>query len=91
MSSLCSCLLISNGVKFISDINNLNKGKLLDMLKGVVSSSKTTTQQKESIQEIIDNFDDWMYEMQPMLAQLGIREINNNEENDFLDREETGI
>lgn len=91
MSSLRSCLLISNGVKFISDINNLNKGKLLDMLKGVVSSSKTTTQQKESIQEIIDNFDDWMYEMQPMLAQLGIRDIDTNEENDFLDREETGI
>lgn len=91
MSSLCSCLLIANGIKFISDINNLNKGKLLDMLKGVVSSSKTTTQQKESIQEIIDNFDDWMYEMQPMLAQLGIREIDNNDENDFLEREETGI
>lgn len=91
MSSLRSCLLIANGVKFISDINNLNKGKLLDMLKGVVSSSKTTTQQKESIQEIIDNFDDWMYEMQPMLAQLGIRDIDNNEENDFLEREETGI
>ena len=91
MSSLRSCLLIANGVKFISDINNLNKGKLLDMLKGVVSSSKTTTQQKESIQEIIDNFDDWMYDMQPMLAQLGIRDIDNNEENDFLDREETGI
>ena len=91
MSSLCSCLLIANGVKFISDINNLNKGKLLEMLKGVVNSSKTTTQQKESIQEIIDNFDDWMYEMQPMLAQLGIRDIDNNEENDFLEREETGI
>ena len=91
MSSLRSCLLIANGVKFISDINNLNKGKLLDMLKGVVSSSKTTTQQKESIQEIIDNFDNWMYEMQPMLAQLGIRDIDNNEENDFLEREETGI
>ena len=91
MSSLRSCLLIANGVKFISDINNLNKGKLLDMLKGVVSSSKTTTQQKESIQEIIDNFDDWMYDMQPMLAQLGIRDIDNNEQNDFLEREETGI
>lgn len=91
VSSLKSCLLIANGTKYISDINKLNKQKLLDMLKGIVSSSRATTQQKESIQEIIDHFDDWMYEMQPQLEQLGIRDINANEESDFSTREETGI
>lgn len=91
MASLRSCLLISNGTKYISDINNLNKGKLLDMLNGLANNSRTTTQQREAIQEIIDHFDDWMYEMQPMLNQLGIRDVDQNEEDDFINREETGI
>lgn len=91
MNSLKSCLLIANGTKFISDINKLDKSKLLNMLNGIIKNARTTTQQRESIQEIIDHFDDWMHEMQPMLNQLGIREIDSNEENDFIDREETGI
>lgn len=91
MSSLRSCLLIANGTKYISDINNLNKGKLLDMLNGLANNSRTTTQQREAIQEIIDHFNDWMYEMQPMLNQLGIRDVDQNEEDDFINREETGI
>ena len=91
MASLRSCLLIANGTKYISDINNLNKGKLLDMLNGLANNSRTTTQQREAIQEIIDHFDDWMYEMQPMLNQLGIRDVDQNEEDDFISREETGI
>ena len=91
VNSLKSCLLIANGTKFISDINKLDKSKLLNMLNGIIKNARTTTQQRESIQEIIDHFDDWMHEMQPMLNQLGIREIDNNEENDFIDREETGI
>ena len=91
VNSLKSCLLIANGTKFISDINKLDKNKLLNMLNGIIKNARTTTQQRESIQEIIDHFDDWMHEMQPMLNQLGIREIDSNEENDFIDREETGI
>ena len=91
MNSLKSCLLIANGTKFISDINKLDKSKLLNMLNGIIKNARTTTQQRESIQEIIDHFDDWMHEMQPMLNQLGIREVDSNEENDFIDREETGI
>lgn len=91
MASLRSCLLIANGTKYISDINNLNKGKLLDMLNGLANNSRTTAQQREAIQEIIDHFDDWMYEMQPMLNQLGIRDVEQNEEDDFINREETGI
>ena len=91
MASLRSCLLIANGTKYISDINNLNKGKLLDMLNGLVNNSRTTTQQREAIQEIIDHFDDWMYEMQPMLNQLGIRDVDQNEEDNFINRETTGI
>ena len=89
--SLLSCLLISNGTKYISDINKLDKTKLLNMLKGIVNNARTTTQQKESIQEIIDNFDQWMYEMQPLLNQLGITEVQQNEDSDFQDRETTGI
>ena len=91
VNSLKSCLLIANGTKFISDINKLDKSKLLNMLNGIIKNARTTTQQRESIQEIIDHFDDWMHEMQPMLNQLGIREVDSNEENDFIDREETGI
>ena len=91
MNSLKSCLLLANGVKYISDINQLDKGKLLDMLKGLVSSNRTTTQQKEAIQEIVDHFEDWMYEMQPLLNQLGIRSIDQNEDIDFAERETTGI
>ena len=91
MASLRSCLLIANGTKYISDINNLNKGKLLDMLNGLANNARTSTQQREAIQEIIDHFDDWMYEMQPMLNQLGIRDVDQNEEDDFINREETGI
>lgn len=91
MNSLKSCLLLANGVKYVSDINQLDKGKLLDMLKGLVSSNRTTTQQKEAIQEIVDHFEDWMYEMQPLLNQLGIRSIDQNEDIDFAERETTGI
>ena len=91
MNSLKSCLLIANGVKYISDINQLDKRKLLNMLEGLVSSNRTTTQQKEAIQEIVDHFDDWMYEMQPLLNQLGIRSIDQTEDSDFAERETTGI
>lgn len=91
VSSLKASLLLSNGVRYISDISKLDKSKLRSMLEGIKNSTTTTTQQKEAIQEIIDHWDDWMYEMEPQLAQLGVRAIDENENSDFQERETTGI
>lgn len=86
-NALKSCLLIANGTKFISDISKLNVGTLQSMLQGLINSNRLTTQQKDSINEIIEHFDDWMFELRPMLEQLGIRQI----EDDFEEREYSGI
>lgn len=91
LDSLKACLFIANGAKYISDVQNLSNTKLKDLLQSFIKSNRTTTAQKEALQEIVDNFDAFMYHLQPMLEQMGIRSINQNMDEEFLDRESNGI
>ena len=91
LDSLKACLFIANGAKYISDVQNLSNTKLKDLLCSFIKSNRTTTEQKEALQEIVDNFDVFMYHLQPMLEQMGIRSINQNMDEEFLDRESNGI
>lgn len=91
LDSLKACLFIANGAKYISDVQNLSNTKLKDLLRSFIKSNRTTTEQKEALQEIVDNFDVFMYHLQPMLEQMGIRSINQNMDEEFLDRESNGI
>lgn len=91
LDSLKACLFIANGAKYISDVQNLSNTKLKDLLQSFIKSNRTTTEQKEALQEIVDNFDVFMYHLQPMLEQMGIRSINQNMDEEFLDRESNGI
>lgn len=91
LDSLKACLFIANGAKYISDIQNLSNTKLKNLLLSFIKSNRTTVEQKEALQEIIDNFDTFMYHLQPMLEQMGVRSINQNVDEEFLDRESNGI
>lgn len=91
LDSLKACLFIANGAKYISDVQNLSNIKLKNLLLSFIKSNRTTTEQKEALQEIVDNFDVFMYHLQPMLEQMGIRSINQNMDEEFLDRESNGI
>lgn len=91
LDSLKACLFIANGAKYISDISNLSNVKLKNLLISFIKSNRTTNQQKEALQEIVDNFDTFMYHLQPMLEQMGIRSINQNMDEEFLARESNGI
>lgn len=91
LDSLKACMFIANGAKYISDISNLSNVKLKNLILSFIKSNRTTVQQKEALQEIIDNFDVFMYHLQPMLEQMGIRSINQNADSEFSDRESNGI
>lgn len=91
LDSLKACLFIANGAKYISDVQDLDNTKLKDLLQSFIKSNRTTTAQKEALQEIVDNFDAFMYHLQPMLEQMGIRPINQNMDEEFLDRESNGM
>lgn len=91
LDSLKACLFIANGAKYISDVQNLSNIKLKNLLQSFIKSNRTTVEQKEALQEIVDNFDVFMYHLQPMLEQMGVRSINQNMDEEFLDRESNGI
>lgn len=91
LDSLKACMFISNGAKYLSDINNLQDSKLRAFLESFIKSNHTTTEQKEALQEILDNFDVFMYHLKPLLQQMGIRRIDEESDVDFQDREQSGI
>ena len=91
LDSLKSCLFIANGAKYLTDINNLDNTKLKTLLISLSKTNRLTESQKNAIQEIIDNFDIFMYHLQPKLQQMGIKAIEKNADEDFQERENTGI
>lgn len=91
LDSLKSCLFISNGTKYLSDISNLDNNKLKQFLQNYSKSKFVSDQQRNALNEIIEKFDVFMYHLQPRLEQMGIRAIEQNADEDFLSRELTGI
>lgn len=91
INSLRSTLLIYNDVEGISDISSISTDKLKTGLQTLLTKSRFTQNQKDAIQEILDHFDDWMYELKDSLKQVNIRQIDQQETEDFKERETTGI
>ena len=91
LESLKACLFLANGAKNISDIKQLSNTKLLDFIKKFQKSNFTTAAQKDALQEIIDNFDAFLFELGPLIKQMGVRQIDQNENEDIEERETTGI
>lgn len=91
LDSLKSCLFIANGTKYLSDISNLDNSKLKQFLQNYSKSKFVSEEQRNALNEIIDNFDTFMYHLQPRLEQMGIRAIEQNADEDFQNRESTGI
>lgn len=91
LDSLKSCLFIANGTKYLSDISNLDNNKLKQFLQNYSKSKFVSEEQKNALNEIIENFDTFMYHLQPRLEQMGIRAIEQSSDEDFANRELTGI
>lgn len=91
LDSLKSCLFIANGTKYLSDISNLDNNKLKQFLQNYSKSKFVSEEQKNALNEIIENFDAFMYHLQPRLEQMGIRAIEQSSDEDFANRELTGI
>lgn len=79
LDSLQAMLFFTNGVRSVSDINQLNVGKLKAFLRGTLNSSKFTTQQKLALAEVVANFDTVFWpDLKLSLENLGIRTIEKN-------------
>lgn len=91
LDSLKSCLFIANGTKYLSDISNLDNNKLKQFLQNYSKSKFVSEEQKNALNEIIENFDTFMYHLQPRLEQMGIRAIEQSSDEDFANRELIGI
>lgn len=91
LDSLKSCLFIANGTKYLSDISKLDNNKLKAFLQNYSKSKFVTEEQRNALNEIVDNFDTFIYHLQPRLEQMGIRTLEQNADKDFQDRETSGI
>ena len=91
VDSLKACLFFVNGVQTIEDIQNLNKAKLKVFLQSMISSNRTTEQNKLALQEIVDNFDIFMHHLDLKLDQQGIVGKEEKIRNEFSEREDNGI
>lgn len=76
LDSLQAMLFFTNAVRSVSDINQLNVGKLKGFLQGSLRSNKFTTQQKLALAEVLENFEIAFWpDMKLSLENLGIRAI----------------
>lgn len=91
LNSLKAVLIATNGLKYISQVQDLDAGKARSFLAERISSPHVTTAQREVLKEVIDNFDTIMSDLKPIMEKMGIREIDENADGDFSERESTGI
>lgn len=75
LQSLAACLFLANGAKKISDIKQLSYGKLKAFLQNYIKSSHVTEQQRGALQEIIDNFETFTFELGPVVEQFGVKSL----------------
>ena len=91
LNSLKAVLIATNGLKYISQVQDLDAGKARSFLAERISSPHITTAQREVLKEVVDNFDTIMSDLKPIMEKMGIREIDENADGDFSERESTGI
>lgn len=91
LNSLKAVLIATNGLKYISQVQDLDAGKARSFLAERISSPHITTAQREVLKEVVDNFDIIMSDLKPIMEKMGIREIDENADGDFSERESTGI
>lgn len=88
IDSLKACMFIANGAKYISDISNLSEDKLKALIESYSKSNRVTVEQKKALNEILEHFDVFMYELRPKLQQMGIRAIDRDADEEMSKREE---
>ena len=91
LNSIKSILIASNKLKYISDIQQLDSNKAKEFIQKRMQSPRITTEQREVLREVVDNFDVIMKDLQPIMEKMGIREIDAEHDSDFANRETTGI
>lgn len=91
LNSIQSILIASNGIKYISQIQNLDPNRAKQFIINMMNSPKRTTAQREVLSEVINNFDVIMQDLRPILEKMGIREIDAQQDEDFNTREDNGI
>lgn len=88
IDSLKACMFIANGAKYISDISSLSEDKLKALIESYSKSNRVTIEQKKALNEILEHFDVFMYELRPKLQQMGIRAIDRDADEEMSKREE---
>lgn len=91
LNSLKSIIVVSNGLKYVSQIQNLDNDRVKQFLTNRMMSPRLTTGQKQVLGEVINNFDTIMKDLQPIMEKMGIRQMDETQDNDFSERESTGI
>lgn len=88
LNSLKSIIVVSNGLKYVSQIQDLNAEKAKQFLINRMMSPRLTTEQKQVLAEVINNFDTIMKDLKPIMEKMGIREIDETQDADRIDQEE---